>query len=73
VAEANAPTSALNDLARRRCQIAASSGMIGGDGWAYGTSATGGLDHVLAGGTTSTILVLRHEVYSNTGGQHVEG
>jgi len=33
------------------------------------TSATAGLDHVLAGGHDVNILVLDTEVYSNTGGQ----
>jgi pyruvate-ferredoxin/flavodoxin oxidoreductase len=41
---------------------------IGGDGWAYDIGY-GGLDHVLATGQKTNILVLDTEVYSNTGGQ----
>ena len=33
------------------------------------TSASGGLDHVLASGRNVNVLVLDTEVYSNTGGQ----
>ncbi|APD48841.1 pyruvate:ferredoxin (flavodoxin) oxidoreductase [Synechococcus sp. CS-602] len=64
--EANAPTSALNDLADDL--VKRSVWMIGGDGWAYDIGY-GGLDHVLAGGHDVNILVLDTEVYSNTGGQ----
>lgn len=41
---------------------------VGGDGWAYDIGY-GGLDHVLATGQDTNILVLDTEVYSNTGGQ----
>jgi pyruvate-ferredoxin/flavodoxin oxidoreductase len=41
---------------------------VGGDGWAYDIGY-GGLDHVLASGEDTNILVLDTEVYSNTGGQ----
>jgi pyruvate/2-oxoacid:ferredoxin oxidoreductase beta subunit/flavodoxin len=41
---------------------------IGGDGWAFDIGF-GGLDHVLAAGQDTNILVLDTEVYSNTGGQ----
>jgi pyruvate-ferredoxin/flavodoxin oxidoreductase len=46
--------------------------IVGGDGWAYDIGY-GGLDHVLASGRNVNILVLDTEVYSNTGGQAVEG
>lgn len=42
--------------------------IIGGDGWAYDIGF-GGLDHVLAVGRNTKLLVLDTEVYSNTGGQ----
>ena len=42
--------------------------MIGGDGWAYDIGFSG-IDHVLASGENTNILVLNSEVYSNTGGQ----
>jgi pyruvate-ferredoxin/flavodoxin oxidoreductase len=42
--------------------------LVGGDGWAYDIGY-GGLDHVLASGRNTNILVLDTEVYSNTGGQ----
>ena len=45
---------------------------MGGDGWAYDIGY-GGLDHVLALGRNVNVLVLDTEVYSNTGGQAVEG
>jgi len=41
---------------------------LGGDGWAYDIGY-GGLDHVLAGGRNTNVLVLDTQVYSNTGGQ----
>ena len=46
--------------------------IVGGDGWAYDIGY-GGLDHVLASRRNVNILVLDTEVYSNTGGQAVEG
>jgi pyruvate-ferredoxin/flavodoxin oxidoreductase len=42
--------------------------LVGGDGWAYDIGY-GGLDHVLALGRDTNVLVLDTEVYSNTGGQ----
>jgi len=42
--------------------------MMGGDGWANDIGY-GGIDHVLASGHKTRILVLDTEVYSNTGGQ----
>ncbi len=42
--------------------------IVGGDGWAYDIGY-GGLDHVLALGRDTNVLVLDTEVYSNTGGQ----
>ncbi len=42
--------------------------IVGGDGWAYDIGY-GGLDHVLATGRNTKLLVLDTEVYSNTGGQ----
>jgi pyruvate-ferredoxin/flavodoxin oxidoreductase len=42
--------------------------IMGGDGWAYDIGF-GGLDHVLAQGKNTKILVLDTETYSNTGGQ----
>jgi pyruvate-ferredoxin/flavodoxin oxidoreductase len=42
--------------------------LLGGDGWAYDIGY-GGLDHVLALGRDTNVLVLDTEVYSNTGGQ----
>ena len=41
---------------------------LGGDGWAYDIGY-GGLDHVLASGRDTNVLVLDTQVYSNTGGQ----
>ena len=46
--------------------------IVGGDGWAYDIGY-GGLDHVMASGRNVNILVLDTEVYSNTGGQALEG
>ena len=46
--------------------------IVGGDGWAYDIGY-GGLDHVLASGRNVNVLVLDTEVYSNTGGQMLEG
>ena len=60
-AEARAPFS-------RRLSRAKSVWAVGGDGWAYDIGY-GGLDHVLASGQNTNILVLDTEVYSNTGGQ----
>ncbi|MBI5346437.1 MAG: pyruvate:ferredoxin (flavodoxin) oxidoreductase [Chlamydiae bacterium] len=42
--------------------------IVGGDGWAYDIGY-GGLDHVLAMGRDTNVLVLDTELYSNTGGQ----
>ncbi len=46
--------------------------IVGGDGWAYDIGY-GGLDHVLASAQNVNVLVLDTEVYSNTGGQTVQG
>jgi pyruvate-ferredoxin/flavodoxin oxidoreductase len=46
--------------------------LVGGDGWAYDIGY-GGLDHVLASRRDVNILVMDTEVYSNTGGQAVQG
>ena len=42
--------------------------LVGGDGWANDIGF-GGLDHVLASGRRTKVLVLDTEVYANTGGQ----
>ena len=42
--------------------------VFGGDGWAYDIGF-GGVDHVLASGKDSNVMVFDTEVYSNTGGQ----
>ena len=46
--------------------------IVGGDGWAYDIGY-GGVDHVLASNADVNLLVLDTEVYSNTGGQAVQG
>ena len=46
--------------------------ILGGDGWAFDIGF-GGLDHVLGSGKNVNVLVLDTEVYSNTGGQIVQG
>ena len=46
--------------------------MFGGDGWAYDIGF-GGTDHVVASGANVNVLVVDTEVYSNTGGQKLEG
>ena len=42
--------------------------IFGGDGWAYDIGF-GGVDHVLASGKDTNVMVFDTEVYSNTGGQ----
>ena len=46
--------------------------IFGGDGWAYDIGF-GGVDHVLASGRDINIMVFDTEVYSNTGGQSLQG
>ncbi|MGQ4818883.1 hypothetical protein ACQ1ZK_17395, partial [Enterococcus faecium] len=59
----------LEDIYKRKdVFVKNSQWMIGGDGWAYDIGF-GGMDHVLASGADVNILVLDHEVYSNTGGE----
>ena len=48
--------------------IKKSTWIVGGDGWAYDIGFSG-IDHVLASGEDTNILVLNTQVYSNTGGQ----
>jgi pyruvate-ferredoxin/flavodoxin oxidoreductase len=64
--EARTLASLCENLARRSVWI------IGGDGWAYDIGY-GGVDHALASGRDINLLVLDTEVYSNTGGQDLQG